>query len=145
MTHIMKKTETMTTKHILMNSKEITELVHCKCPHKHLIFMILHNLNEFQIQTAHMISRHNQFKELCVVGSRKIRIMPKVVNSEPYQKKYSEEVLKIALEEIENGASKKAVAKKYNIPRSTLQFRKSAKFSKISHEPPPQSNGHQIP
>lgn len=49
--------------------------------------------------------------------------MPKVPNSEPHMKKYSEETLERALEEIQNGASKKAVAKKYNIPRSTLQFR----------------------
>ena len=41
------------------------------------------------------------------------------------------------MDEIRGGMSKKSVAKKYNIPRSTLQFRLSAKFSKSLMGPAP--------
>ncbi|KAJ8974702.1 hypothetical protein NQ317_018502, partial [Molorchus minor] len=40
-----------------------------------------------------------------------------------------------ALEDIKNGESKKSVSKKYGIPRSTLQFRLSSKFSKCRPGP----------
>ncbi|KAJ8979676.1 hypothetical protein NQ317_001076 [Molorchus minor] len=40
-----------------------------------------------------------------------------------------------ALEDIKNGESKKSVSKKYAIPRSTLQFRLSSKFSKCRPGP----------
>lgn len=63
--------------------------------------------------------------------------MPKVSFNEKYNKKYTEESLRQALEEIEHGASKKAISRKYNIPRSTLQFRLSNKPSKLTHGPPP--------
>ncbi|PSN30457.1 hypothetical protein C0J52_25978 [Blattella germanica] len=43
----------------------------------------------------------------------------------------------VALDEIRGGMSKKSVAKKYNIPRSTLQFRLTAKFSKSLMGPAP--------
>lgn len=39
------------------------------------------------------------------------------------------------MEEIKRGLSKKAVAKKFGIPRSTLQFRLSNKFKKVRHGP----------
>lgn len=63
--------------------------------------------------------------------------MPKVEKNVKSAKKYSEEQIQRALLEIKNGAAKKAVAKKYGIPRATLQFRLSNKFSKIERGPNP--------
>ncbi|XP_044753622.1 chaetoglobosin A biosynthesis cluster protein C-like [Coccinella septempunctata] len=63
--------------------------------------------------------------------------MPKVREGSNYNKKYDEELLQKALREIEEGEAKKKVARKYNIPRATLQFRLSNKFKKISHGPNP--------
>lgn len=50
---------------------------------------------------------------------------------------YNPDDLKLALQDIRGGLSKKAASKKYNIPRSTLQFRLSSKFSKSSMGPSP--------
>lgn len=47
-----------------------------------------------------------------------------------YEKKYSEESVQKALNEIKNGASKKAAALEYGTPRATLQFRLSEKLKK---------------
>lgn len=49
--------------------------------------------------------------------------------------KYTEEMIQKAIEEIISGAPKKTVAKKYGIPRATLQFRLSSKFNKIEKGP----------
>ncbi|KAJ8970937.1 hypothetical protein NQ317_016746 [Molorchus minor] len=50
------------------------------------------------------------------------------------QKNTAEKIQK-ALNEIKRGLSKKAVAKKFGIPRSTLQFRLGNRFKKIRHGP----------
>lgn len=52
-----------------------------------------------------------------------------------YVKEYSEDVIQVALSEIRRGMSKKSVAAKYGIPRSTLQFRLGSKFKKPRHGP----------
>jgi hypothetical protein len=62
--------------------------------------------------------------------------MPKKIEGDVYQKKYTEDVQN-ALLEIENGLSKKAATRKYNVPRATIQFRMSQKFSKTSFGPAP--------
>lgn len=51
------------------------------------------------------------------------------------KKGYDEEMIHRALADIRNGESKKSVAKKYGIPRSTLQFRLSSKFTKTRPGP----------
>ncbi|KAF2889761.1 hypothetical protein ILUMI_16412, partial [Ignelater luminosus] len=48
---------------------------------------------------------------------------------------YTEETLQVALAEIKRGAPKLLVAKKYGIPRATLQFRLGTKFVKTRHRP----------
>ncbi|KAJ3631837.1 hypothetical protein MTP99_012943 [Tenebrio molitor] len=63
--------------------------------------------------------------------------MPKKIEGDVYQKKYTEEDVQNALLEIENGLSKKAASRKYNVPRATIQFRMSQKFSKTSFGPAP--------
>lgn len=50
---------------------------------------------------------------------------------------YKATALDAALEDIRNGMSKKAAAKKHGVPRSTLQFRLSSKFTKKELGPPP--------
>lgn len=57
--------------------------------------------------------------------------MPKVKKNLKYNKKYTESTLQQALNEIKSGVSKKQIAMKYGIPRSTLQFRLGPNFSKI--------------
>lgn len=61
--------------------------------------------------------------------------MPKTEAGEKYRKRYSEENLSNALKAIENGMPKKEASRVFNIPRSTLQFRKSDKFVKARHGP----------
>lgn len=61
--------------------------------------------------------------------------MPKVKKSCSYQKKYSEESLQEALADINNGMPKQEAARKHSIPRSTLQFRLSEKFTKTENGP----------
>lgn len=63
--------------------------------------------------------------------------MPKISqkNKKNRPKAYNEDTIQRALTEIKNGAAKKSVARKYGIPRATLQFRLSSKFSKIRHGP----------
>lgn len=63
--------------------------------------------------------------------------MPKAAPHETYIKKYSEESLNKAIEEVNNGMPKRTACKKYKIPRATLQFRFSEKFTKSSHGPSP--------
>lgn len=57
--------------------------------------------------------------------------MPKVKKNITYNKGYNEEDVQKALEAIRSGSSKKAAAKKYGVPRSTLQFRLGPNFTKI--------------
>ncbi|KAF2886625.1 hypothetical protein ILUMI_19547 [Ignelater luminosus] len=52
-----------------------------------------------------------------------------------YTKTYTEETLQVALAAIKRGAPKLLVAKKYGIPRATLQFRLGTKFVKTRHRP----------
>ncbi|KAI4466542.1 hypothetical protein MML48_2g00008462 [Holotrichia oblita] len=63
--------------------------------------------------------------------------MPKVKESSKYVKKYNEEQLQEALEAVRNGKPLREVSRKYNIPRATLQFRKSDKFVKPGFGPRP--------
>lgn len=64
--------------------------------------------------------------------------MPKVAEGAKYTKKYSEKDVQSALEAIEGGMGQRAAAIKFNVPRSTLQFRQSNKFhEKITHGPRP--------
>ncbi|XP_030749805.1 uncharacterized protein LOC115877675 [Sitophilus oryzae] len=63
--------------------------------------------------------------------------MPKTAPQESYTKKYSEESLNKAIEKVKNGMPKCTACNKYNIPRATLQFRLSDKFTKSSHGPSP--------
>lgn len=49
--------------------------------------------------------------------------------------KYSEDLVQKALQDIKSGESKKSTARKYGIPRSTLQFRLSQKFKKVRKGP----------
>lgn len=61
--------------------------------------------------------------------------MPKRKTNDLNLKSYDEETIQKALEEVKQGMPKKTVAKKFGIPRSTLQFRLSSKFKKIRHGP----------
>ncbi|KAF2889850.1 hypothetical protein ILUMI_16323 [Ignelater luminosus] len=62
--------------------------------------------------------------------------MPKLNSSvQKYTKTYTEETLQVALAVIKRGASKLLVAKKYGIPRATLQFRLDTKLIKTRHGP----------
>lgn len=56
-------------------------------------------------------------------------------NNKKINKEHREELIQKALNEIKMGVTKKSIAKKYQIPRSTLQFRLGTKFSKIRHGP----------
>jgi Zn-dependent peptidase ImmA (M78 family) len=56
--------------------------------------------------------------------------MPKCKTNSLNVKSYNEEKIQKALEEFKRGFPKKTVAKKFGIPRSTLQFRLSSKFKK---------------
>jgi hypothetical protein len=59
--------------------------------------------------------------------------MPKVIEGSRYKKKYNQEAISKALEDIlNNGVSKKAASK-----NTTLQFRLSQKFTKTTFEPSP--------
>lgn len=64
--------------------------------------------------------------------------MPKAVEKNRYVKKWKEEELSKAVEEVQSGVPLRRVCRKYpNIPRSTLQFRSSSKFTKSSFGPSP--------
>ncbi|KAG5880904.1 hypothetical protein JTB14_010712 [Gonioctena quinquepunctata] len=65
--------------------------------------------------------------------------MPKVQEGLQYAKKYSEEELQSALKAIEEGMPLREAAKKFNIPRATLQFRKGEKFVETGFSPNPVS------
>lgn len=62
--------------------------------------------------------------------------MPKVGGGERYLKRYSEEDLQKAIAAIENGMAKREAAKRFSVPRATLQFRLSDRYVKPSHGPP---------
>ncbi|KAF2884047.1 hypothetical protein ILUMI_22165 [Ignelater luminosus] len=53
--------------------------------------------------------------------------MPKVREGVKYEKQYTEENVSSALEAIENRMSQRKASETFNIPRQTLQFRKSSK------------------
>ncbi|XP_074035380.1 uncharacterized protein [Leptinotarsa decemlineata] len=63
--------------------------------------------------------------------------MPKVEEGGRYSKKYSEQQLQSALKTINDGVPLREAARHFSIPRATLQFRRSDKFTKISPGPPP--------
>ncbi|KAJ8909242.1 hypothetical protein NQ315_017218 [Exocentrus adspersus] len=64
--------------------------------------------------------------------------MPKVLEGQlKYSKKYSEDDVKNALNMIADGVPLREAARKFNIPRATLQFRRSDKFSKTTFGPRP--------
>lgn len=63
--------------------------------------------------------------------------MPKVHSGGSYKKKYNEEDIEKALAAMKSGISLRTAAKRYNIPRATLQFRKSPKFVKTEFGPSP--------
>lgn len=51
--------------------------------------------------------------------------------------KYSEESLSASVDAVRKGMAFKTAAKLHGVPRSTLQFRCSEKFSKAAHGPAP--------
>lgn len=53
----------------------------------------------------------------------------------PKRKDYDQKALESAITDVQNGLSKKAAAKKYGVPRATIQFRLSTKFVKSSCGP----------
>ncbi|KAL3283137.1 hypothetical protein HHI36_006291, partial [Cryptolaemus montrouzieri] len=61
--------------------------------------------------------------------------MPKNKSKKVSASSYTEESIQKTLNDILNNDSKKSVAKKYGIPRATLQFRQSSKVSKIRPGP----------
>lgn len=63
--------------------------------------------------------------------------MPKPIAGDKYHKKYSEEDLQKALLEIKNGLPLREAARRFRIPKATLQFRKGEKFVKASLGPKP--------
>lgn len=52
-------------------------------------------------------------------------------------KKYSEAQLNSAIEAVKNGMPFKTAAKTFNVPRATIPFRCSNKFTKSTHGPAP--------
>lgn len=90
----------------------------------------------FFIQEMQIIRNHDR---VCTVGEMVMvkschferRKMPKRKINQLNIKSYNEKTIQKALEEIKVRLPKKTVAKKYGIPRSTLQFRLSKKFKKI--------------
>lgn len=63
--------------------------------------------------------------------------MPKIKNGIKYSKRYEEQTVVEAIDDVlKNNISKKAASKMYSISRSTLQFRLSKRFKKIGHGPP---------
>lgn len=63
--------------------------------------------------------------------------MPKVQKGLQYAKKYSEAEIQTALKAIVEGMPLREAARKFNIPRATLQFRKGDKFVKTGFGPNP--------
>lgn len=63
--------------------------------------------------------------------------MPKVQEGGTYSKKYTEDDLQKALKAVANGVGIREAAKRYKVPRATLQFRRSHKFTKTSLGPCP--------
>ncbi|CAG9829492.1 unnamed protein product [Diabrotica balteata] len=55
--------------------------------------------------------------------------MPKVKEGAQYEKKYAEEDVLLTLKAIENGMSQRKASQIFKVPRQTLQFRKSDKFT----------------
>jgi hypothetical protein len=63
--------------------------------------------------------------------------MPKVKSGLNYEKNYSEEQLKKAVQAVNNGMSKKKASATFGVPRSTIQFRINNPPAKNRHGPPP--------
>lgn len=63
--------------------------------------------------------------------------MPKTKKDNKYSKRYDESSLEKAVIAVKNGMPKKTASREFGIPRSTLQFRMSEKFSKKEHGPRP--------
>jgi hypothetical protein len=63
--------------------------------------------------------------------------MPKVKSGLNYEKKYSEEQLKKAVQAVNNGMSKKKASATFGVPRSTIQFRINNPPANNRHGPPP--------
>lgn len=63
--------------------------------------------------------------------------MPKIVQGEKYYKKYSENDIQKALEEIKIGKHLRVISRQYKIPRATLQFIKSQNYVKPTFGPNP--------
>ncbi|KAK9680225.1 CENP-B N-terminal DNA-binding domain [Popillia japonica] len=63
--------------------------------------------------------------------------MPNVSKGSKYKKKYTEKDVASTLNTIKNGVSKEQAAKLYGVPRATIQFRLSNKFTKASPGPSP--------
>ena len=61
--------------------------------------------------------------------------MPNFFSREKYNKKYNEETINKALKAINSGLPVREAARRFNIPRATLQFRRSNKFVKITLGP----------
>ncbi|KAG5886322.1 hypothetical protein JTB14_034785 [Gonioctena quinquepunctata] len=61
--------------------------------------------------------------------------MPKVKDKQKYTENCPGELLQKASSEIQDGASKKQIADKYKIPRSTLQFKLGFSFKEIEPGP----------
>lgn len=68
---------------------------------------------------------------------RQFTRMPKIKEGAKYQKTYSQDDIRKALEAIKSGIPVREVSRRFNIPRATLQFRKSDKFKKTGFGPPP--------
>ena len=54
-----------------------------------------------------------------------------------FEEKYNEETINQALEAINSGLPVREAARRFNIPRATLQFRRSNKFVKTTLGPSP--------
>ena len=52
-------------------------------------------------------------------------------------KNYKEKDLSDGVEAVKNGMAFKSAARKFNVPRATIQFRCSNKFTKATRGPPP--------
>ncbi|KAI4455752.1 hypothetical protein MML48_9g00000300 [Holotrichia oblita] len=66
-----------------------------------------------------------------------VETIPKIVQGEKYYKKYTENDIQKALEEIKIGKLLRVVSRQYKIPRATLQFRKSQNYVKPTFGPNP--------
>ena len=63
--------------------------------------------------------------------------MPKNKNNKKIIRQYSEDIIQKCLKAISKGLSKRKTSIEYGIPRATIQFRLSAKFTKTTMGPAP--------